>query len=122
MPRAVTSCMAIRGYCPAPRSARLPRRCEPRGRAWRSSESSQGATARAADLDGGDLVSPSLRAIDQDASDVQRGERIRMLWCRRGDRRRDSSSADARQPYDSVFNTMAARHIRVSPSLCLYLQ
>lgn len=34
-----------------------------------------------ADLNGGGLVSPSLRTIDQDAPNVQRGERIQMLWC-----------------------------------------
>jgi hypothetical protein len=39
--------------------------------------SSQGATARAcAALEGGGLVRLSLRGMDQDVSDVQRGERI----------------------------------------------
>jgi hypothetical protein len=76
----------------------------------------QGGTARAgAALDGG-RVRPSLRGIDQDVSDMQRGERIKMPWCRRGDRRRDSSAQTPFSLTTQAANSTPRLPPRTTPS------
>jgi hypothetical protein len=76
---AVTKLGQIRGYCPASPSARLPRHAARACLACNVvtlSLITRERTARHAELEGGHLVRPSLRAIDQEYANVQRGERI----------------------------------------------
>ncbi|EAT79438.1 hypothetical protein SNOG_13111 [Parastagonospora nodorum SN15] len=112
MPRAVTSWAEFGGY--GPRSSLGPVSNAVDARALRHREQQQGH----AELEGGDLVRLSLRAIDQHLSDVQRGERIWVPPCvRRGDRCRDSSAADALQPYDSARG-LNTTETNIAPRTC----
>jgi hypothetical protein len=67
-----------------------------------------------AELEGVDLVRPSLRIIDRDSANVHRGERICVPLCVRGIGWRDSSAADARQPYDSGFKLNTTAPLRLA--------
>jgi hypothetical protein len=87
-----------------------------------SQSQSQGGTARAgAALDGG-RVRLSLRGIDQDVSDVQRGERHQDAVVQAWGSPARLERADALQPYDSgceLNTTAATAYHAVSHSPCL---
>lgn len=85
MPRAVTSWAEFGGYGPAsslgPVSNVRSFESVPGLGCWRSRPQSQGEQQGHAELEGGDLVRLSLRAIDQHLSEVQRGECIWVPPC-----------------------------------------
>jgi len=114
MPRVGRNLAAMAQPPPSARSPTcVPLKSVPGVGCGRSRPPSQGEQQGHAELEGGNLVRLSLRAIDQHLSDVQRGERIWVPPCVR----RDSSAADALQPYDSACG-LNTTETNIAPRTC----